>query len=290
MATPWDRAAPGYLETWVPRFIPYHVDLVQELALHVGDRALVVSAGPGAEAIAAARAVDLEGFVRATDKSEEMVRMCREQMVVAGFNDTARVRCDVADASDTSGGPWDAVICAFGLWQLDGDVAHGHTESPREAALRAWGESLTETGKVGVLTWGPTEPDDPFERLYQTLRTVEPKHAPPNARSLAERETVTALFETAGLGVVRHTVVRHPITFKTNEEFIRAMREACVWRRIWEEIGDVRMQKVALAYYADNGGPDAPVSFEPAATLIVGARPGAQVELGSRPSVRVPKL
>jgi SAM-dependent methyltransferase len=288
MATPWDRAAPGYLETWVPRFTPYHVDLVRELALNVGQRVLVVSAGPGAEALAAVRAVDLEGYVRVTDKSEEMIRLCRDRMDVAGFGNARSVRCEVADASDASGGPWDSVICAFGLWQLDGDPVHGAT-SPRQIALRAWGEALGPSGKVGVLIWGPSEPDDPFERLFEALRGCEPKLAPPRARVLAERDAMAALFESAGLAVVRHTVIRHPVVFPTAEAFVRAVRESCVWRRVWEEIGDVRMHKVALAYYEKNGGPDAPVSFEPMATMVIGARPGAQVDLDQRPSVRVPK-
>jgi len=31
MGTPWDQPATQYLEEWVPRFVPYHLDLVQEL-------------------------------------------------------------------------------------------------------------------------------------------------------------------------------------------------------------------------------------------------------------------
>ena len=57
MATPWDRAAAKYIEEWVPRFVPYHVDLVRELALAQGQRVLVVSSGPGSEVLAVARAV-----------------------------------------------------------------------------------------------------------------------------------------------------------------------------------------------------------------------------------------
>jgi hypothetical protein len=217
-----------------------------------------------------------------------MVRLCRERMDLAGFGDARGVRCEVADAADTTGGPWDAVICAFGLWQLDAEAPPGG-ESPRHTALRQWGESLSPSGKVGVLTWGPSEPDDPFERLFETLREVEPKHAPVNARVEAERDAMQGLFDRAGLIIVRHTVVRHPVTFPTAEAFVGAVREACVWRRVWEEIGDVRMEKVASTYYARNGGPDVPVSFEPAATLVIAARPGAEVELEHRPSVRVSK-
>jgi hypothetical protein len=59
MGTPWDRAALGYLEEWVPRFVPYHLDLVREMALAPGQRVLVPSAGPGAEVLPVARAAKL---------------------------------------------------------------------------------------------------------------------------------------------------------------------------------------------------------------------------------------
>ncbi len=52
MATPFDRAAKRYIEEWVPRFVPYHLDLVRELALTSGQRVLVTRCGPGAEVLA----------------------------------------------------------------------------------------------------------------------------------------------------------------------------------------------------------------------------------------------
>ena len=153
--------------------------------------------------------------------------------------------------------------------------------SARQAALRAWAGSLSERGKVGVLVWGPSAPDDPFERLFEALREVEPRQAPRSVRALADRVSMAALFESAGLAVVRHTVVRHPLTFPTAQAFVTAVREACIWRRLWEEMGDARMERVAQTFFAENGGPDAPVSFEPTATLVIGARPGTEVESGA---------
>ncbi len=108
MGTPWDRAAAGYLEEWVPRFVPYHLDLVRELTVHEGDRVLVTSAGPGTEVLGAARAVGPRGFVRATDRSPEMVRICAQELERARLE--ASVENAVADASDARGGPWDAVV------------------------------------------------------------------------------------------------------------------------------------------------------------------------------------
>jgi ubiquinone/menaquinone biosynthesis C-methylase UbiE len=276
MATPWDRAAEGYLAEWMPRFVPYHLDLVREMALRPGDRVLITSAGPGAEVLAAARAVGERGFVRATDKSPEMVRICRDQAERAGLS--TPIECIVADADDTSGGPWDGVLCAFGLWQLPSRVE----------SLRAWLKALAPKGKVGVITWGPTDPGEPFARLGAFLRELEPEHVVPDPHVDAGREAMAAMFEKADLAMVRLTVVRHTLGFKSAEAFVRAMREACTWRRVWEELGDARLERVATRFYEWCGGSDKPLSFDPPATLAIAARPGDEVELAARPSVRAP--
>jgi ubiquinone/menaquinone biosynthesis C-methylase UbiE len=275
MATPWDRAAEGYLEEWVPRFVPYHLDLVSELALAKGQRVMVASCGPGAEALAAARAVGEGGLVRATDTSEAMVKICADAAKRAGF---AHVECATRDAARVEGGPWDSILCAFGLWQLEN----------RGAVIHAWSGALAATGKVGVLTWGPPDADDPFELLARCLHELEPAFRAPRPQVAAERDRMAQMFESGGLAMVRHTVVRHTLTFHTAEAFVRALREACTWRKIWEQIGDARLERVAAKFYDEVGGPDAPVTFAPPATLAIAARPGAQVELAHRPSVRVP--
>ena len=276
MATPWDRAAAGYLEEWVPRFVPYHLDLVRQLALAPGQRVLVASAGPGSEVLAVARVVGEQGYVRATDKSVEMVRICGEQVAKASFG--TRIECVVADATDASGGPWDAVVCAFGLWQLE----------DRGAALRAWRAELAPRGKVGVITWGPSEKDQPFEQMHQCLRELEPSMVVPSPHVHAEREAMAQMFDDAGLAMVRHTVVRHTLSFRSADAFVRALGEACTWRKIWDELGEARIERLAARFYELTGGPDVPLSFQPLATLAIAGLPGAEIELEHRPSVRVP--
>jgi ubiquinone/menaquinone biosynthesis C-methylase UbiE len=274
MGTPWDRAAQGYLEEWVPRFVPYHLDLVREMALRGGERVLVPSAGPGAEVLAVARAVGAQGVVRATDKSAEMVRVCRDTIGRASL--PGRIECAVADATEARGGPWDAVVCAFGLWQLPSRVD----------ALRAWRAALAPNGKVGIITWGPSDLTDPFHLLGACLRASEPAAVLPEPHVQAEREAMAAMFGESGLSMVRHTVVRHTLSFPSAEAFVRAMRESCTWRRIWEEIGDARLERVATSFYERVGGRSAPLSFDPPATVAIAALPGAEVTLEGRPSVR----
>ena len=276
MATPWDRAAAGYLDEWVPRFVPYHLDLVRELALHEGARALATSCGPGSEVLAAARAVGSTGFVRATDKSDEMVRICQDHVRQGGFTN---VEVAVADARETRGGPWDAILCAFGLWQME----------DRGALVRSWAEALSPRGKVGILTWGPPDQAGPFELLSECLRELEPALHVPSPRVLAGREPMAQLFDEGGLAMVRHTVVRHTLAFTSAERFVAAVKESCTWRPLWEQMGDERFGKVAARFFDRIGGPDGALSFDSPATIAIGALPGAEIELENRPSLRVPK-
>jgi ubiquinone/menaquinone biosynthesis C-methylase UbiE len=275
MATPWDRAARGYVEEWMPRFVPYQLDLIREVKLLPGQRVLVACAGPGAEVLAAAREVGATGFVRALDSSAEMAAICKEKVDAAGLKN---VEVIIGDASECDGGPWDAIICAFGLWQL----------KDRTAVLNAWRPTLSEAGKIGILTWGPIEEDDLFEKVGRCLEHVEPSVASPNPKSFANRELMAEMFEKSELTMVRHTIVRHMLTFKTAEAFIGALKESCTWRRIWEELGEARLAHVAARFYGLVGGPDATLVWNPPATLAIAGVPGSEIDIASRASVRVP--
>lgn len=274
MGTPWDRAAAGYVAQWMPRFVPYHLDLVRELTLSPGQRVLVTSTGPGAEVLAVARAVGEGGRIRATDSSEAMVSLCKAHVDAAAL--PARVTCEQADASDVTGGPFDAIVCSFGLWQYP----------DRGKVVAAWKSALADNGKVGVITWGPPEADDPFELMSSALREVAPAASVPDPRVHAERKTMASMFELAGLELARHAVVRHTLTFRTAEEFVVALREGCTWRRVWEELDHGTYHRVAARFFEQVGGPDAPLTFRPPATVAIACLPGAPVELEAVPSRR----
>lgn len=277
MGTPWDRNASTYLEEWVPRFVPYHLDLVRQLSVAEGHRVLVTSSGPGAEVLAVARAVGASGSVRATDPSEDMIYLCRAGASKAAF---ANVTCERAELEDVGAGAWDAVICAFGLWKVE----------DRASVLRAWASALAPNGKVGVLTYGPPDESDPFEQLSRALGELEPQTVAKPPRIDAGREAMDRMFSGAGLSVVHHMVLRHSVTFPSCEAFTAAIREGRTWRAVWDELGSDRMGRVLARFYDGQGGPTAPLVFEPAVTLAIAARPGAQVELPNRSSFVVPPL
>jgi hypothetical protein len=122
------------------------------------------------------------------------------------------------------------------------------------------------------------------------VKELEPAQYVPSPHILAERDAVAQLFEQGGLGLVRHTVIRHTLAFRSAEHFVRAVREACTWRRVWEELGDERASRVAARFYDRVGGPDTPMSFDSPATIGIAGLPGDEVVLDNRPSIKVPKL
>ena len=263
MATSWDRASTAYVEEWLPRFAPYHGDLVREVGLAPRQRALLVCAGPGSVAAFAARAVGEGGRVRAVDPRPEMLELSKERAKAAG------VSVEIAKPDDL-GGPWDAIISAFASVEID--IA---------AELPAWSDALDPRGKLALLLWGPFEPDDPLALLERIAVDRQPGPT-------FDRTHLGQLLHSAGLTLVRHTIVSHTVSFPRAEELATAAIRACTWRSAFEAQGEARCGKALARFYDAVGGPDRPVSWEPPATLAIAGLPGAEIELPHRPSIKIP--
>ena len=281
MATPWDDLADAteldaYLAEWAPRFVPYQLDLVTEMALTAGARVFVPYAGAGQEVLAAARAVGEEGSVLATDPRTNLAAICTEQVRRARFDATTQVR--VAAADEAKEGPFEAVICAFGMFKID----------DRSRVLRAWGNRLSGDGKIGLLTWGPADLGGPLADLTAALRETEPDAKAPFDGLPPSREDFDYLFDSAGLTLVRHTILAHTLSFASAEAFVRALTLGSAWRAVAAELGEARFSRVTTRFYDMQGGPTGALAFRPAATLAIAARPGSEVQLNTRPSVKVP--
>jgi ubiquinone/menaquinone biosynthesis C-methylase UbiE len=256
----WDRAAPRYLDFWVPRLIPYHEDLVQKAAPKPGERVLVTAAGPGLELIPISRAMQGQGVLAATDPSEKMSEQARKVLAEADIGMHVDYVC--TDASDTLKQNWDLIVNAFGLWQL----------KQRHKVLRGWREALSEGGRVAILAWGPPDPEGPFEMLESAFRDLEPEAATvTRLRELAGREAMGEILAESGLRMVRHAVVRNAMEFGSAEGFLDAMCSGCSLVQIAEALGRERLQRVAQAFYAKLTPASArtPLLFAPSASIAI---------------------
>ena len=265
----WDRASPGYLAEWQPNFGPYEADLATELGLHEGDSVLTTA---GFEALALARAVGERGKVLACDASDDVLVLCKERVEAAGLASR------LTTSNKPSGGPFHAAVSAFSLMQSSDPVA----------TLRNLGEMIRPDGKVGVMVWGPATDGDPERAFAKIIDELHPEIEATEELAGLDRASLAATFERAGLAVVRHTIVMHPLVFQRAEKFATSLLAARTYGPKLVKRGQEHVAAALARFYERVAAQDEPISYSPAATIIIAAHPGAEVELPHRPSVRVP--
>jgi len=255
-----DLATQSYADLWVPRLIPYYDDFVQKTAPRPGERVLVTSVGCAAHLRAVSHAMEEQGVLVATDSSPTMIEMARESL--ASMDIRMPVQLQATEAGDTLDRQWDLILDAFGLWHLPD---RGH-------ALRQWRNALAHDGQLGVLVWGPPDPEGPFEKLAIALRITEPTIGElAKAWHLAERQPMRDLLHQAGFKLVRHATVRHTMEFASAEGFFAAVVKGWISMRGWNRLGAQRTARVAEAFFSllDPPSPSSPLVFAPSATIAI---------------------
>lgn len=268
MQSGWNRASHAYLGEWLPQFAPYDADLARELAVRPGD---VVLTTAGSEAIVFARQTGDAGTVHAMDPHVDMRVLCKERVAAAGLG----ARVEVLEGEVR--GPYDVIALA-------------HVSDPL-GELRALRAAVTPNGKVGVMLWGPYDDADPERIFANAIEAVAPEAVEPSvARPRVDRAALASLFEAAGFALVRHTVVSHALVFPTAERFARSLIAARAYGTRLAALGEERVAAVLARFYERAAGQDHAITYAPAATVVVGGLPGAELELPHRPSVRIPAI
>ncbi|WP_309071415.1 methyltransferase domain-containing protein [Arthrobacter sp.] len=130
--------------------------LVAAADLHLGHRVLDACCGSGSGTIPAAQEVGPEGRVDAVDLSVELLALAEAK---AAALDLSSINFVNADASTwTSGEPYDAVLCGYGLFFLP-DMAAGAVHLASQ---------LRSGGKLAVSTW-QEHAHEPFASLLREV-------------------------------------------------------------------------------------------------------------------------
>ncbi len=185
-------------------------------ALRPGERVLDACCGAGAAALPAGRAVGSSGYVDAVDLSAGLVAAGRRR---AGSTGLDAVAFHEADLLSWTAGPYDAVLCVFGVFFLPDMDAGG----ARLAGL------LRPGGRLVVTTWerGSVEPlVVPFAEAAAAAHAADGRVAPmPSAAMRANVARVDGADRLAawlaGLGLDRARV--------TVERFDVALTEDLAW-------------------------------------------------------------
>lgn len=140
----WDRAAEHYERTWADQLRPAQERLLELAALEPGEEVLDVACGTGLVSFPVAEAVGTEGRIVATDLSEEMVRLVRQEGDRRGLEwlEAERAGAERLPFDDAS---FDVVLCSLGLM---------YVPDPPVALAEAF-RVLRPGGRFVAAVWGP---------------------------------------------------------------------------------------------------------------------------------------
>lgn len=153
----WGRSAIG-MKTWWPVLEEggqkVSDKLVDLAGIRSGSKVLDIATGIGEPAVTAARRIQPNGKVLATDISPEMLAIGRERAEKLGLQSIIEFRESDAESLKLPDKSFDAVLCRFGLLFLP-NISH---------ALRIFYNALVPKGKIAAAVW-PALDKVPFANL-----------------------------------------------------------------------------------------------------------------------------
>lgn len=186
---------------------------VERLRLRPGERVLDVPCGTGPALVAAAAAVGPSGHVLGIDAGPRMVEVAKDRVAASGF---ANIEARVGDMAtiESPGVPFDAVVCALGVFFVD-DMA-------------ALARSLVDlvqpgTGRVVVSVFGESFFEPMRSIFLDVVESVAPGAAVIEPWRRTEHEpTLRGLFDGTDIGELQ---------IVTDEDRL-PLREPSDWWRI----------------------------------------------------------
>ncbi|HET8971066.1 MAG TPA: class I SAM-dependent methyltransferase [Candidatus Nanopelagicales bacterium] len=162
VASLFDALADTYDDVGVDFFRPIATSLLRALPPAAGERWLDLGCGRGAVLLPAARAIGDDGNAVGTDLSPRMVEHTRAAAADSGLGNV-EVILDDAQSPALAADAFDTISSCLVLFFLPDP----------EAALRAWLPLLAAGGRLGVTTFGPTDPrwthvDEVFDPFLPT--------------------------------------------------------------------------------------------------------------------------
>ncbi len=177
---------------------------IERLGLAPGSSVLDVCCGAGASALAAARRVGPAGKIVGVDLAERLLARARAKAEREGLRQAEFRRGDLL-ALDDAGGPFDAVVCVFGIFFV----------SDMPAALRSLHARVRAGGTLAVTTWGPGVFEPANSIFWEAVRREDAtlfKAYNPWDR-ISEPGPLLALFAEAGIpgATAESEAVDHPL-------------------------------------------------------------------------------
>jgi ubiquinone/menaquinone biosynthesis C-methylase UbiE len=226
VAALFDAVADDYDQTGIDFFAPIADGLVEALDPRSGESCVDLGCGRGAVTLGLAERVLPEGAVVGLDVSNGMLAHARRLLAARGFDVDLRV----GDASDPAlpPGAADVVASSLVLFFLPDPAA----------ALARWVDLLRPGGRIGLATFGDTDPvwdaiDKEFGPWVPPMMR-DPRVVGPDSPFMSD-EGMERLLTDAGAAEVRTAGFRLQVRFGDVagwERFSRATGQRAVWSRV----------------------------------------------------------
>lgn len=217
----WDSAAAGWRK-WsevIERGASGVSQRLVELAgVEAGSRVLDIAAGYGEPSLTAARVVDAQGGVVATDISAEMLTLAKNRAAAAGLDNVEFVESD-AGSLQFPESSFDAALSRWGIiFEPDG-----------EAVARRVRDFLKPGGRFAISSWGTPEQVPmlgiPMRTAMERLQVSPPPPGTPGPLSRPTPEALGGLLEATGFSDVKVEEADVHLEWQSPQEFTTYIRE-----------------------------------------------------------------
>jgi ubiquinone/menaquinone biosynthesis C-methylase UbiE len=205
----WNKAAASYESFWSLQLRPAQDLMLSLAALGPGERVLDVACGTGLVTFRAADAVGSNGFVAASDISEDLVASVAAAAAARGLiGDFRRMDAESLDHPDAR---FDAVLCGLGLMYV--------AEPPN--AMREMRRVLQPGGRAAAVVWGARQ-NCGWAEIFPIVERRTASDVCPMFFALGTGSTMANGFRAAGFTDVREERISVPIVFPSAEAAIGA--------------------------------------------------------------------
>ena len=206
----WDAAAPLYDEAWRHRLAPVQQRLIAACEVTAGLSVIELAAGSGLVTFPVAEAVGPDGFVLATDLSDEMAAKGTCEASRRGLANVRfqRMNSESLDCEDASA---DRVLCSLGLMYMPNPGA----------ALGEMRRVLRPGGRAGALVWGERK-NCGWADLFPIVDARVRSEVCPLFFSLGAPGALASGFRTAGFSDVTEERIRITQHFDDDRDILTA--------------------------------------------------------------------
>jgi ubiquinone/menaquinone biosynthesis C-methylase UbiE len=202
----WDKAAKYYETSWQRQLKPAQDRLLEMANLQHGEKLIDVACGTGLVTFPAIEKLGPNGFVLATDISDEMVKIGSETAKEKGLDNIQFKRMD-AEELDVKNDEYDVALCALGLMYVPDPVK----------ALKEMYRVLKPGGRAIAAVWGQRDHCG-WAEIFEIVDKRVATEVCPMFFNLGNRDVLKRGFEAAGFSKVNFEKLNTVLNYNSDED------------------------------------------------------------------------